>query len=187
MKLKIAKMCSISNGHAKFCTNKSTSDCSWTGTVTDMCSFVRGFLRKKHSCFQDPKHVMIIHWWSWCCNRSVIPDWGNFISLIFEFHGNWRASFQHANDSTLSALFQHDECGGARSFKLTMLFSLRGVLFGSCWSHTICRKSDQSHSWRSVWECVWKPSLPEHQRPIFYWCDRPDSIQVCHYTDPEVC
>jgi hypothetical protein len=47
MKLKLPRC--ISNGHAKFCTNKSTCDCS--GTVTDMCSFQSVFLRQ-NSCFK---------------------------------------------------------------------------------------------------------------------------------------
>jgi hypothetical protein len=53
---------------------------------------------------------MNIHWWWWwCCNRLVISDWGYFISFICEFHRKWKASYEHNNDSTLSALFQRDE------------------------------------------------------------------------------
>jgi len=51
-------------------------------------TFKEGSWEKK--LFQDPKHVMNIHWWWWCCNRLVIPDWGYFISFILNFTENGR-------------------------------------------------------------------------------------------------
>lgn len=51
------------------------------------------FLEKKKQLFQDPKHVMNIHWWWWWwwwCNRLVIPDWGYFFLLFVNFTENGR-------------------------------------------------------------------------------------------------